>query len=203
LRPYFIILSIVSPIWGLCFGIKFRRNPIWIYLLVCFLFDLTVSIGKRYTALDVPMISNLFVVVEYLLVTWIYTKTVRENFVLLESIQLLLVVFLITTSINGFHVFNILAASLFHLAFLFYSLLCFFSLIKYPQKTFKDKSILFWCNVAFIIYGSGNFILFLFFDELKKTNTASSLRLWSYVHSSLNIFKNLMLAIALIKNKRN
>lgn len=72
----------------------------------------------------------------------------------------------------------------------------FFDQLKQPNTLLIYSSISFWIIIAFLIYLSGTFFLFLYADD---TRVDKAFRMQYYlINSSFYIFKNILLGVAML-----
>ena len=83
-----------------------------------------------------------------------------------------------------------------------YSLYFFYIVLQ--KLLFENllKEPVFWINSAVLIYFMGNFLLFLFSNDLLKSNIHQHIVLWGIIHSFCNICFNLLLIVGLWKTRR-
>ncbi len=174
-----------------------RRVLLWWYALVCILFDLAISYCKHRTHINLYLLANPFFLCEFLLVTWAYWQQLgrKQLFPLLATA--LSAVFIWRT--KGLSQMDFMGVGAFYFAYIVYSLLGFYSIISHFSEEAIGKSFFFWMNVAFLIYGSGAFLMFLFREFLTGQNAALYNQLWKYGFVSLNIIKNICTGIAIIQ----
>lgn len=94
-----------------------------------------------------------------------------------------------------------LGTSIFAFVYIVYGILGFYSLLRKQDELFLDRSWFFWLNVALTMYASGTFLLFLFMDYLLSLDFDLFNKIWSSVFLTLNITKNLLIAVALYHYK--
>mgnify|MGYP001247328562 CR=1 FL=1 len=205
--PYTIIFkfaSNISHIFPIIFGR--RTKPIlWWYTVMCLFFDLGTFLLKK-SNLHVPGIENTFLIVEFCLISVFYRQLYRVNATYYATFAIGILLFLIhtifirpyNTSIP-FDVFrvNLSAGAIFYLYYIIYSIAGFYKQIKEPEQDFIEHSSFFWVNVAFLVYASGVFFIFLFAQIIEVQDYNMISLLWNYLFCSLNIIKNIFLAKAL------
>jgi len=171
---------------------------LWFYPLTGFAFDILVSIFKRIGSGGNGWVSNLFVLTEFLILSFIYRKRVFPNDRVFFLFTGALVLFFISTTFNTSLVrFNLFGASFFSFSYIVYGLLGFRSILKEKDIMALERYWFFWLNTAVLTYASGTFLLFLFRDYLWSVNEVFYKQLWNSLFLSLNIIKNLLLAVAL------
>ena len=195
--------SLLSPLVPIIAGRK-SRSVLWLYVITCLLFDLTIILLRR--GLHVPHhpVTNIFLLTEFVLVSIVFKKQ-------LEISHKGFWVFIVLSA--GYFVFDTLhdsqylrelnteAGSYFYVIFILFSLYGFYKIIKKREMLLLEQSQEFWTNVAFLIYASGCCLFFIFKDYLKVNYPATFASLWGVFFLSLNIAKNLILAIAISKQK--
>ncbi len=198
IRLTFLIISISSPLIALIVGRKKRYSTLWFYVLVGLSFDLLLVFLKRVLHTHHLWAGNIFILIEFLFISFIYKQNlIKNNFIFYLLITILSMFFIVNTLQKSVYDLNTFGGSFFYLAFIFYSIFGFFLLLKEQKVPSLEKSSFFWINVAFIIYSSGNFLLFLFKDYLQQNENELFLLLWSSFFLILNILKNTFLGIAL------
>jgi hypothetical protein len=196
--PILLIISILSPLIPLVVGIKKRFTLLWLYVITGFIFDCIVVVLKRGLHLNQSPATNLFVVIEFILVSILYKHKIINRTVPFYIFVFSLALFFVANTLsNTVYTFNTFGASFFSFSFIVYSISGFYVILSKQRVLFLEKSSFFWMNVAFIIYASGNLFLFLFKDYLRETNDEFFLMLWRSVFQILNISKNIFLALAL------
>jgi hypothetical protein len=75
----------------------------------------------------------------------------------------------------------------------------FYEKIQYSISAPIYNSPVFWISVAFLIYFSGNFFLFLLSNSMFKNQNFKDL--YTLIYSSVTIFKNIFLCVAVITNR--
>lgn len=181
-------------------GFKRRFSILWFYALTCLSLDLATTFLRRVLDMKHYFAANLFALVEFLIISFFYRKKIFRNDAVFYTIVVTLGSFFI---INTYPValtdFNTFGSSFFSFSYIVYGIVGLYVLLKEQKVLFLEKSSFFWVNVAFIIYASGNFLLFLFRYYLQENDVQLYRLLWSTFFLALNILKNVFLAIALSK----
>lgn len=92
---------------------------------------------------------------------------------------------------------NTSGAALFSLIYIVFSIVGLARILQSQQVLFLDKYWFFWLCVSFLLYSSGNVLLFLFRIILIQKDPELYRVLWIYLFCSLNILKNIFFAVAL------
>lgn len=196
----FVIISILSPLFPLIAGFRRRFTLLWLYVLTGFSFDLLITLIRRVLHWPHYLAANLFVLAEFLLVSFIYKDKIFKKPALFYSFTGLLSLFFIATTYEkAVADFNTFGSSFFSFSYIIYGIAGLYTLLQEQKVVFLEKSSFFWVNVAFIIYASGNFLLFLFRYYLQENDLELYKLLWSTFFLSLNVVKNILLGIALSK----
>lgn len=193
-------LSILSPLIPIVAGIRQRYTLLWYYALAGLFFDLLLLLLKRGLEVNHLWAGNLFVLLEFLLVSLYYRDKIFRSRLLATFVIVAGSVFFTSSTLAGsIYSFNPFGASVFFLTYIIYGILGLYKMLQAQNELFLERSSFFWVNVAFIIYASGNFLLFLFMDYLRQHDDKTLLMLWATTFQVLNIIKNVLLAVALSK----
>jgi hypothetical protein len=197
------LLSIFSPLIALVAGYRQRFTLLWYYVLAGLFFDLLLPLLKRGLEVNHFWAGNLFILVEFLMISFYYRERIFRNKLLFGSIVLIGSMFFITsTTVKSVFAFNAFGASVFFFVYIVYGIVGLYKMLQAQNELFLERSSFFWVNVAFIIYASGNFLLFLFMDYLRQHDDKTLLMLWATSFQILNIIKNIVLGIALSKKSQ-
>ena len=192
-----LFTSIFPPLVPLIIGIKKKYSLLWLYVLTGFLFDLLIITLKRISA-NRHWAANLFVLLEFVLISFYYKKKVFTNTAFFYAFIISLSAFFILNTLSKiFKDLNTFGYSIFLFTFILYGIIGLYLILKEQKIFFIEKSSFFWANAAFILYASGNLLLFLFKDYLHEKNVLAFNFLWTVSFLTLNILKNLLLAISL------
>jgi len=198
----FLILSLTLPAITLVVGFRNRHTLLWLFVAAGLFFDISISFTRRVLVINHYWAANLSVLSEFLFISCIYQKRFfRKSPLFILTIFVCCACFLISTFSDSVWKFNTTGASLFYLTYIVYAIVGLYIQLREQKVIFLERSGDFWMNTAFIIYGSGNFLLFLFTDYLKSTNTDLFRTLWSTSFLLLNIVVNILLAIALSRKE--
>lgn len=196
------LVSILSPIFPLLAGRTKRDHPLWWYALLCIVTEMLLSGTKHLTSFNYKIFPNPFLLLEFLLVSLYFWRAVwngsRAFFILAAALVVLFVVRVISCGVSNF---NMQAAALFYFAYIVYGIAGFYTMMRQSEEVFLEQSSFFWINVGFLIYGSGDFLLFLFKPELETANYRLYIGLWRYMFASINIIRNCCVGIALLYYK--
>lgn len=182
-----------------------RDKPVlWWYALTALGFDLTSMFLKQF-AKGLPGQGNLFLLIEFLFISFYYKRFLNKKYVSLLS-GLLVTFFIIHTfffrtelNFSDFSILklNLFGGSVFYLAYIVFAIAGLHKIIKQLTPDFIEHSSFFWVNVAFLVYASGVFFIFLFAQIIEVQDYNMISLLWNYLFCSLNIIKNIFLAKAL------
>jgi hypothetical protein len=198
----FLTISISIPAVTLIIGYKNRNSLLWLFVATGLFFDLLISFTRRSLGLNYFWAANLYVLLAFLLISFVYKEIIfKKKTPFYLATTTLAAIFVASTIYNSIWNFNTTGASIFYFAYIVYSILGFYNLLTEKKFLFLENSVEFWTNAAFLIYGSGNFLLFLFSEYLKLTNNDLFKNLWSTFFLVINISLNVLLAIALSRKK--
>jgi hypothetical protein len=193
-------LSIISPLIPIIVGYRRRLTLLWVYAITGLTFDLLIPFLKRVLHVNYSWPGNLYVLLEFVMISLYYSQqVVARKMAAYVFIGLLCLFFIGTTLNSGMFVFNAFGASVFCFVFILYGISGLYKMLQEQKVLFLEQSAFFWVNVAFIIYASGNFLLFLFLDYLSQQDDGMLRLLWGVSFLILNIVKNIFLGIALSK----
>lgn len=194
----FLICSLLSPLLPIVVGFKTRSSALWWYCLTAFCFDITGTLLKRVFLVNHLVVGNIFLVVEFLFLSFIFKRAVFGKRSLLFFVWLAGVVAVYALmSVRTFQTFNLTSASIFYFVYVIYVLLGFLYILKMSEVILLERSWFFWVCVAFGLYSSGDFLLFLFRNYIVENNSDLMSKLWTYLFLTSNILKNLLLGIAI------
>lgn len=157
--------------------------------------------------MPVPGQGNLFIVIEFIIISQYYQKYALHRLnVFNYYILLVVLVFLVhTLFVREYDVairfdrlrLNLQGGAILYLHYIIYAMVGLYKMMQKPDNDFIERSQFFWANVAFLIYSSGVFFIFLFKDIISDADRVTIVMLWSYVFCGLNIIKNMLLAKSL------
>ena len=145
---------------------------------------------------------KVFVIVEFVIIsifykTIFYKKSIKHFLIFAPISFVLFGIFnYITTSKTEFDFTTLFVECFFfNVVILYY----FYERIVYNFTIPLYKLPSFWISVAFLVYFSGNFFLFLFTKLME--NQQGFINQYTLIYSSITILKNILLCTALIINK--
>ncbi len=150
------------------------------------------------------LVIRVYTIFEAVLISYFYFLFFKGSFSANWFLIILIIFFfvaIIDLYFNGIQNFDNYATSFESITFSAMSLWAFY----FIAKKFLFEKILsepvFWFNAGILIYFGGNLILFIFDNYMLKYRTSSHIALWT-MHSVLNIFYNIILAVGFWKTKR-
>lgn len=198
LQIVFLLVSVCSALIPLWAGRKNKRSLLWLYVATGLFFDLLINVNKRVFDVNYFWLANIFILCEFLYISFAYRPVLFNKQVIFYTVILSGSLFFITgTAMQSIWKFNTSGASLFYFIYIVYSVAGLYKLLVEQKFLFLEKSGIFWMHCAFLIYGSGNFLLFLFSDYLMAANNELFRTLWSTFFLIINTTLNLLLAVAL------
>lgn len=190
--------SNLSALWAVWVGRR-QRSVLWLYAFCSLFFDVLSYILKR-TSIKWRT-ANLFLLIEFILVSaYFINKIERKNYrmTLYVTAGAMCLYYIIHTLNGTLYKVNFTDASLLYGMYIFYSLVGLYKVITEIEFVMVERNPLFIISVAFLLYASGNFIIFLFENNVLIMNKGLKAMLWLYIHNPLNILKNFMLAYAFV-----
>lgn len=151
------------------------------------------------------LVFRVFTPIELILICLFYSMFYKQYFksiFLLIPIPLFIIVAFIDYKINGIDNFDNYATAFEAITF---SILSLWSFLYIVNKMIFEKVTsepFFWINTGILLYFAGNLILFIFNDYILTHQGSSHIALWA-IHSILNIFYNILIAIGFWKTKRH
>lgn len=200
-----LILSIVSPVFPILAGYKqYRGSLLWVYCLVALFFDLLIFTLRRIIHIGFLWPGNIFILLELFFLSYYLHQKIFRSFKTAHIPFILLSIFFVTSTLKkSVLVLNSSATSVFYLYYLALALAGFFSMIRNPKSSFIEKSSFFWANSSIFLYASGAFFILLFREAMSRSDNNTFTLLWGTLFLSLNILKNILLGIALLKKEDN
>jgi len=195
------IYSAFIPI-GLFFFYKRKETGlifILIYLISGLLTDLLIYPIVRHYTNNEFITYRIFTLLEYFLLSYfIYfnlkSKLFKRFIVILSTLFLLFSIFDLINSKS--RSFDSSPTGIACILILSYSIFYLFEKIKNPDSLFLYSTSNFWVIVAFIIFFSGNFFIFIFTQSNYSDPAFQSV--FTIINSSFNILKNLLFSIAFL-----
>jgi len=199
----FLFVSVLSPLVPLWSGRNDRSSLLWRYVILGLFFDIIINMLRRGLEWNHYWAANLFVLLEFVVVSTIYMPILfrKKNVVRQTFFVVAILYFIIGTIAGSVWKFNTSGASFFYFVYIVYAIVGFYRLLTDQQFLFLEKSRLFWMHCAFLIYGSGNFLLFLFTDYLIAADGNLFKMLWATFFLVINTALNVLLAVALSKRE--
>lgn len=201
---FLTLLSILSPLYPLIAGHKRRSSPLWYAMLASLCAGLGIAFLRLVLHINYYWPVNIYLLIEFILLSLYYKK---EAFPMKTSFNFFFVLFpaaflMHTICIaRGGNGFNIAGANLFHLAYVLFSLLGFYRLLREQKISLLEKSSFFWANTALLMYASGNLIIALLRHNVAEAGTEAMMIAWQYIFLSLYMLKNILIGIALSRKQ--
>ncbi len=194
-----LVLSILSAAIPVATGVaKKKYTLLWLYPLTGLTFDILNSMLRRVWHMNNGITANLFIYFEFLLIIFLFRKTVLKQAWIFYSVVTGLSTFYIADTItDGVFVFNMFGGSVFMLVYIFLSVNCLYLILKSKQLIILEKSSDFWLCTAILIYAAGAFLIFLFKQYMVQTDRHSYMNIWRYFFYPVNIIKNVLLALSI------
>ncbi len=171
------------------------------YLLICYVIFESISSYYTYNNQNNIFIFFIGTFVEFTILSVFYYKVLnskRIKIIIPIGYALFMIALVLDFQNNHLLSFNTYSLSIESLLLTLYALLTFYEiLINSEQDIFANP--LFWINSAFLIYYSGNLLVFLFNNYLYQTEHVHP-KIWM-INSILNIIYYIPISIGFWKNK--
>jgi len=145
-----------------------------------------------------------FTIIEFTLLSLFYYNFFKKYF---NSLFIIVLIFgfvgvaFVDYKINGLNDMDSFSGSTECLILTIYSLYLFYFVLQKLVFSNLLSQPVFWINSAVLLYFAGNLLLFIFSNDLLKTDLTKHYLLWAVIHSFCNIFYNLFLTVGFWKAK--
>jgi hypothetical protein len=198
-------VSTLAPLFPLIVGFRKRwGSVIWWYCLFSLVTDLVTYYLRWELHISNALPGNLFALIEFCCILFFYKNKVFHRNTLFYMVLLCGCLFFLgsTTFGMGWMQLNRIGISLFLITYILLGLIGFYTLIKEPQHTFIAQSSFFWANTALFLFAAGAFFFFLATAHIRTSTDKKALgQLWATLFQMINILKNVLLGLALIKKQ--
>lgn len=203
LKYILYLLSMYTPILPLLFGYKKWNTLLWWYVMAGFATDMIGGHILKPMGITIEWLSNLYMLVNFVLLALYVGKPLNKSkqyklYIVTGIFSLIFIIYCIQHSVLLFNGLGMSMLNFICVLFGIYALYCMLEELKIEKI---QESEYFWANVSFIIYYSGNFLLFLFHDYLLAEKKEILILLWAYILFSMNILDRLILTVALTRKK--
>lgn len=200
---YLKIVSVISPLLLILICWRMRFTLLWLYAATGFFIDLVSILLKYVLHTNNLWLGNVFVLAEFLFISFYYKKALYRNANLFFGITAIFAFYFIFNTTNkSLFDFNTFGAGIFCILYVIYGLLGFYSQLKQAKPEVLGNSPFFWVNTAIFIYASGTFLLFLFRYYLQEKDLDLFNTIWQTFFPIINIMRYLLIGFALFKTKR-
>lgn len=199
-------ISTLAPLFPLIVGcIRRQGGIIWWYCLISLVTDLATYYIRWELHLATSLPGNIFALAEFCCILFFYKNKVFHRDTLFYSVLLCGCLFFLasTTFDTGWLKLNRMGISVFLISYILLGLIGFYTLIKEMRVTFVEQSSFFWTNTAIFLFAAGAFFMFLATANIKITahDREALAKLWATLFQCINILKNILLGIALMKKQ--
>lgn len=140
-------------------------------------------------------VSNLFLVLEFVLVSWFLSRKIliRRAYTIMQYLLTgTALLYLVHTAYRSVESPNYAFGAAFYITMIILSVLGFFKVIREVEVVKIERSPLFVYCTAFLLYAAGCFVLLLFIPDVTSTNMTLMYHLWVF-HNCINILKNIVI----------
>ena len=188
--------------------IRYRKMNYAVKTMACYV--LLGGITQVYSSyLGSQKVNNLWVLhwytpMEFACITWFFS-TVLKGFIPPKTFVGLAIVFAVLSTLNSMFLqntetFNTYARSLEGILVIILCLLwCYRTLMEMKIQHLEQDPV-FWVNTGFLLYFSGNVLLFAFSNYILNINHALNLYIWAF-HALFSILLYTLITIGLWKAK--
>ncbi len=149
-------------------------------------------------------IFRFYTIIEFVLISLFYARFLRKYInvtVIYGLLPIFLFIAIIDYKIYGKDKLDSLAISVESIILICYALYLFYYIMKYLIIKNLLPSPMFWFNCAILIYFLGNFFLFTFNNYVINLDEQKHFKLWSTIHTTLNVVYNILLSIGFWKTR--
>ena len=180
-------------------------SPILLLILLSLATEIINKFLPRYANGSNIIVFNLYPIFEITLLSWFYIRLINST-LWNNIISFITACFCINSiwfiATNPINKLNNMGLALESICVMLFSLLAFY----YFMKDLKHPNILavpaFWVNAACLLFFGGNLFLHVFSNYILKHSLYNFYELWGFIHSSLNICFNILIAIAFWKTRK-
>lgn len=198
--------SILIPLLSIFISrdnISSNYRPLVVLVLVGFITEV-LNVYSLIINQNNDLIVRCYTFFETVLITYFYYVFFKKYF---NSKWFLLIVIIfpfiaaMDYAINGLENFDNYDTAFESISFSVLSLWAFYYVMKKVLFEKLTEEPFFWFNCGILLYFGANLTLFIFDNYMLKYRTSSHIALWA-MHSVLNIFYNIILAVGFWKTKR-
>lgn len=145
-------------------------------------------------------IYDIFAVVEFCLFSWFFYLIIHNQKIKKLILPLVIIFILFSLSLYFFlpgdASFSSILVGVESVSIIAMCIYYFFDQLKLPNTFVIYSSINFWVVIAFLIYLSGTFFLYIYADSM--INDKEFIQQYILINSSFNILKSILLSIAML-----
>lgn len=174
---------------------------LWWYMLLTLGMDLTLSYIVRPMGYNRFIFININMIIEWVIVM-LYIRThlpQKVKRIMPWFIGAVVTGYFTHLAFTSFLVFNGLGITIITGIIMVAAMYALYTMLENREVMQLETSGYFWANVGFIVFFSGNFVLFLFVNYFEKTNANELRFLWPLVHNTLLIIYRLIMTVALTR----
>lgn len=192
----FVIISMDSPLLGLWTGRKHKGHYLWVFCLCSFIWDYFSTILRYHFDYNITWLGNFWTIVEFITISYFISSALMlsRKATLGLIIGGLITYFLVFSPIN-FNEWNAYGSAIFSLSYIVLSILVFRKLILDLESKNILHSFTFWVTLAFFMYASLNFFVFVMMKTIHSSDPKTFGKIWTLVFTTSNITKNVLISI--------
>lgn len=188
------LAEILPIVFYLIFLKRNRGEGLWVIFLYCILSALTELIFAVTTQ---PIVFSSFAVLQFLLISYFFYSSLQDK--KLKLIPILgVLVFCVFAGLNISNKnFDSMSESLASIVFIIYCILLLYEQIKDTSTVFVYYNKKFWVVIAFFLYFSATFFLYIYFSTLSDQQRHT----YWVINNFFEILKNILFSVSFIMKK--
>lgn len=169
---------------------------LWVFCLCSFMWDYFSVILKFHFDYNIIWLGNCWTIVEFITISYFISSALmlsrKATFGLI--IGGIAIYFLLFSPFN-FNEWNAFGSALFSLLYIVLSILVFRKLMLDLESKNILHSFTFWVTLAFFMYASLNFFVFVMMKTIHSSDPKTFGKIWTLVFTTSNITKNVLISI--------
>jgi len=178
-------------------------KPIFLFVITAIVVEVITGI-LNWMGLNNFFLFHLFTIAEFSLFSLFYFNFFKRYFNsswILIGIFIFMCIAFFDYKVNGLESMDDFSVSIECVILVLYSLFLFYYVFQKLIFERLTEEPVFWINSSVLLYFAGNLLLFVFSNDLLKTDIKKHLLLWGIIHSFCNMVFNLFLTIGFWKTR--